>query len=306
MKKKGSRIEVMNGIAEMTGGGLKKKDLMYKDGKIISKKMNKIKIYKQRGGEYEVCKKLAYDVYNALHKDKQNLKLNENDSVVLEYITKKRTLEDPSNLPTGDHRPDFIKDLIEYNDRRSTNINSIKQNIRKQMLIRGRDRSNIKKIKNNFQYQTTTIIYKFLNYLKKVNSKFYEDYENIIFDSLLYAVHIIAALDGHVNNPLTLRNLAKHHKPKTKPETKPETHRNTNRSKSSKLEFNLTNDQKIAEARIRVKEITPKLPSGWKAYASQRRPGKITYINPINGQPYNKIQEGWNTREVSMEDLIRR
>ena len=137
-----------------------------------------------------------------------------------------------------------------------------------------------------------------MNYLKKVNSKFYEDYENIIFDSLLYAALIIAALDGHVNNPLTLRNFTKHNKPKT--------HRNTNRSKSSKLEFNLTNDQKIAEARIRVKEITPKLPSGWKAYASQRRPGKITYINPINGKTYNKIQKGWNTREVSMEDLIRR
>ena len=110
MKKKGSRIEVMNGIAEMTGGGLKKKDLMYKDGKIISKKMNKIKIYKQRGGEYEVCKKLAYDVYNALHKDKQNLKLNENDSVVLEYITKNKKIGD--DVLTGNNRSDFIKYIV--------------------------------------------------------------------------------------------------------------------------------------------------------------------------------------------------
>ena len=81
MKKKGSRIEVMNGIAEMTGGGLKKKDLIYKDGKIISKKMNK-KIYKQRGGDE--CKKLAYDVYNALHEDDNLPQTTENDSLMIE------------------------------------------------------------------------------------------------------------------------------------------------------------------------------------------------------------------------------
>lgn len=282
MKKKGSRIEVMNGIAEMTGGGLKKKDLMYKDGKIISKKMNKKKIYKQRGGKYEECRDLAYGVYNAFHRDENLSKTTENDSKVLEFITKKRTLEDPSNLPNGDDRPDFIKKLIEYNDTCSTNINSIKKNIRNQMLISGRDISNIKKIKNNFQYQTTTIIYKFLNYLKKVNSKFYKDYENIIFDSSLYAASIIAELDGYVNNPLTLRNFAKHHKPKT--------HRNTTRSKSSELEFILTNDQKIAEARIRAKDIRSKLPSDWTATASQSRPGEIIYINQ-SGKLHNRIPE---------------
>ena len=113
MKKKGSRIEVMNGIAEMTGGGLKKKDLMYKDGKIISKKMNKIKIYKQRGGKKN-CKELAYDVYNALNKTSLNSKDSRNDNTVLNYITKKRTLEDSSNLPIGDNRSDFIIRLDKY------------------------------------------------------------------------------------------------------------------------------------------------------------------------------------------------
>ena len=113
MKKKGSRIEVMNGIAEMTGGGLKKKDLMYKDGKIISKKMNKKKIYKQRGGDDD-CRDLAYGVYNALHEDENLQQTTENDSIVLEYITKKRTLEDSSNLPIGDNRSDFIIRLDKY------------------------------------------------------------------------------------------------------------------------------------------------------------------------------------------------
>lgn len=111
MKKKGSRIEVMNGIAEMTGGGLKKKDLIYKDGKIISKKMNK-KIYKQRGGGS--CKDLAYSVYNALNNTRLNHKNSNNDNKVLEYITKKRTFADSSEIPTGDNRPDFIILLEKY------------------------------------------------------------------------------------------------------------------------------------------------------------------------------------------------
>ena len=105
MKKKGSRIEVMNGIAEMTGGGLKKKDLMYKDGKIISKKMNKKKIYKQRGGDDD-CIDLAYGVYNALHK-KNKLSLNKDDHKVLEYITKNKKIGD--DVLTGNDRSDFIK-----------------------------------------------------------------------------------------------------------------------------------------------------------------------------------------------------
>ena len=98
MKKLGNRIEVMKETAEMTGGGLKKKDLMYnKNGKIISKKMKKKK-YKQIGGAYELCKVLAYAVYNVHVLDKAaTIKLNisnANDSTVLEYITKKKEIGD--------------------------------------------------------------------------------------------------------------------------------------------------------------------------------------------------------------------
>ena len=42
MNKVGTKYDVMNGYAKMTGGGLKKKDLLYtENGKIISKKMLK-------------------------------------------------------------------------------------------------------------------------------------------------------------------------------------------------------------------------------------------------------------------------
>ena len=42
-KKTGTRQEVMNGIAKMTGGGLRKKDLKINNkGKIVSKKLSKI------------------------------------------------------------------------------------------------------------------------------------------------------------------------------------------------------------------------------------------------------------------------
>ena len=53
MKKSiGTRIEVMNNIAKKTSGGLTKKDLKYKDGKIISRKASNsaIKRYKMNGG----------------------------------------------------------------------------------------------------------------------------------------------------------------------------------------------------------------------------------------------------------------
>ena len=43
MKRVGTRIQVMNGIAKQTGGGLRKWDLIYnKRGKIVSKKMSSI------------------------------------------------------------------------------------------------------------------------------------------------------------------------------------------------------------------------------------------------------------------------
>ena len=42
-KKSGTRHEVMSGIAKMTGGGLRKKDLKINNkGKIVSKKLSKI------------------------------------------------------------------------------------------------------------------------------------------------------------------------------------------------------------------------------------------------------------------------
>ncbi len=40
-KKRGSRAEVWHGVAEMTEGGLKKKDLVMRDGRIMSKAMVK-------------------------------------------------------------------------------------------------------------------------------------------------------------------------------------------------------------------------------------------------------------------------
>ena len=49
MKRIGTRLQVMNGLAKQTGGGLKKKDLKYnKRGKIVSKKLSAMAI--QRGG----------------------------------------------------------------------------------------------------------------------------------------------------------------------------------------------------------------------------------------------------------------
>ena len=49
MKRIGTRLQVMNGLAKQTGGGLKKKDLTYnKRGKIVSKKLSAMAI--QRGG----------------------------------------------------------------------------------------------------------------------------------------------------------------------------------------------------------------------------------------------------------------
>lgn len=263
MKKKGSRIEVMNGIAEMTGGGLKKKDLMYKDGKIISKKMNK-KIYKQRGGDDD-CRDLAYGVYNALHEDENLPQTTENDSIVLEYITKKRTLEDPSNLPTGDDRPDFIKDLIDYNNKHESE-ESKRRNV--YTISSGRNNSNIK---NNYQ---NTELYKFLNYLQEVNSQFHKDYEDIIFDSLLYLNEIEAELAAHVNNPRETRGNKHRHKTPT-----------SSQQREQRVAFNvqnkvvLTNAQKIETARIKAEEIEPTLPSGWIAYASTSRPGGISYYS---------------------------
>jgi hypothetical protein len=40
-KKIGSRAEVFHGNAQQTSGGLEKKDLMKKDGRIVSKKTNR-------------------------------------------------------------------------------------------------------------------------------------------------------------------------------------------------------------------------------------------------------------------------
>ena len=63
MKRIGTRLQVMRGIAKQTGGGLQKKDLKYnKYGKIISKKVSikaKKAYYKQSGGGTELLFKLS-------------------------------------------------------------------------------------------------------------------------------------------------------------------------------------------------------------------------------------------------------
>jgi hypothetical protein len=52
MKRIGTRLQVMNGLAKQTGGGLKKKDLKYnKRGKIVSKKLSAMAI--QSGGFFD-------------------------------------------------------------------------------------------------------------------------------------------------------------------------------------------------------------------------------------------------------------
>ena len=60
MKRIGTRLQVMRGIAKQTGGGLRKKDLKYnKYGKIISKKVSikaKKAYYKQSGGNKDLFK----------------------------------------------------------------------------------------------------------------------------------------------------------------------------------------------------------------------------------------------------------
>ena len=48
-KRIGSRLEVMNGIARMTGGRLTKRQLKYnKEGKIVSRRMSNIIIKKNK------------------------------------------------------------------------------------------------------------------------------------------------------------------------------------------------------------------------------------------------------------------
>jgi len=71
MQRVGTRNQVMNGIAKMTGGGLKKKDLKYnKHRKIVSKKASSIALRKynnrikaMKGGE---CHKTTKDRCNIL------------------------------------------------------------------------------------------------------------------------------------------------------------------------------------------------------------------------------------------------
>ena len=63
MKRIGTRLQVMRGIAKQTGGGLQKKDLKYnKYGKIISKKVSikaKKAYYKQSGGGNKILFELS-------------------------------------------------------------------------------------------------------------------------------------------------------------------------------------------------------------------------------------------------------
>ena len=58
MKRIGTRLQVMNGLAKQTGVGLKKKDLKYnKIGKIVSKKLSAMAIQNggvQTGGGYPI------------------------------------------------------------------------------------------------------------------------------------------------------------------------------------------------------------------------------------------------------------
>ena len=74
MNKVGTKYDVMNGYAKMTGGGLKKKDLLYtENGKIISKKMLKASQKRmksnQKGGVFsngkgkKRCKKGFFDLH---------------------------------------------------------------------------------------------------------------------------------------------------------------------------------------------------------------------------------------------------
>jgi hypothetical protein len=63
MKRIGTRLQVMNGLAKQTGGGLKKKDLKYnKRGKIVSKKLSAMAI--QRGGDaHDIIEYLRSNTY---------------------------------------------------------------------------------------------------------------------------------------------------------------------------------------------------------------------------------------------------
>ena len=196
MKKKGSRIEVMNGIAEMTGGGLKKKDLMYKDGKIISKKMNKKKIYKQRGGDDD-CRDLAYGVYNALHEgDNLNHTNSNNDNKVLEYITKNKKFGDA--VLTGNDIPDFIKYIAGEINTFNKNMNKTYRKIKVGTIIN-----------YNFisKYDIYNIIYSFLKNIKEKNTNFYIDYNDEIDNFIVTFEMIKSHKNTNKHEKLSLANI---------------------------------------------------------------------------------------------------
>ena len=201
MKKKGSRIEVMNGIAEITGGGLKKKDLMYKDGKIISKKMNKKKIYKQRGGDDD-CRDLAYGVYNALHEDdKLNPTNSNNDNKVLEYITKNKKFGDA--VLTGNDIPDFMKYI-------AGEINTFNEAISSNILNNGKRWTDIRHvIMNDYidKYKIYNKIYSFLKHIKEKNTNFYIDYNDKIDNFIVTFEMIKSHKNTNKHKKLSLANI---------------------------------------------------------------------------------------------------
>ena len=55
----GTRAQVMHGTAKKTAGGLKKKDLMYKKGRIVSVKASKASKKKSMKGPFAAYVKLA-------------------------------------------------------------------------------------------------------------------------------------------------------------------------------------------------------------------------------------------------------
>ena len=102
MKRIGTRLQVMNGLAKQTGGGLKKKDLKYnKRGKIVSKKLSAMAIQRGGGGDaHDIIEYLRSNNYITMTID-HNMSNNYILKINSELYINKTNLSMQRGLTTG-------------------------------------------------------------------------------------------------------------------------------------------------------------------------------------------------------------
>ena len=139
MKRVGTRIQVMNGTAKQTGGGLRKRDLIYnKRGKIVSKKMSSIaKKRMQKGGTVETVEviknsknntKIVLHRFNKLTKTNNNTNNTNNNTNYVEKIYYKDKSQTEINKTKVKTEKIILGQLYDTSNPRSKNIVKILDN----------------------------------------------------------------------------------------------------------------------------------------------------------------------------------